>query len=66
MCCIEPTFDSGLGVQLRQLMCPQMPEGQIDGSNLSEQGFSPRGKVAGREAGLSSTDTACNGVHLKV
>ena len=47
-------------------MCPQMPEGQIDGSNLSEQGFSPRGKVAGREAGLSSTDTACNGVHLKV
>ena len=30
-----------------------------DGSNLSEWGFRPRGKVAGRGAGLSSTDAAC-------
>ena len=30
-----------------------------DGSNLSEWGFRPRGKVAGWGAGLSSTDAAC-------
>lgn len=66
MCCIEPTFDSGLGVKLRQLMCPQMPEGQIDGTNLSEQGFRPRGKVAGGGLVFHQPTQPVTGVHLKV